>query len=92
MKLIPSCLMIAVLAGSALAQTPAPKAPDTSEMKLYPMPDGVRMARPAVVPCQQDEHGARQLVLRYCALAPDAPWPAAPKPRPKSGIFPLDQS
>ena len=92
MKLIPSCLVIAVVSGSALAQTPAPKAPDTPEMKLYPMPDGVRMARPAVVPCRQDERGARQLVLRYCALAPDAPWPAAPKPRPKAGIFPLDQS
>ena len=92
MKLIPSCLVIAVLAGSALAQTPTPKTPDIPEMKLYPLPDGVRMARPGVVPCRRDKVGAKQLVLRYCALAPDAPWPPAPKPKPKAGIFPLEQS
>ncbi|RYG31520.1 MAG: hypothetical protein EON93_12825 [Burkholderiales bacterium] len=95
MKLIPLCLVGALFVGPAFGQiptTPDPKTPAAPDMKLYPMPEGTRIARPSYVPCEQIEQGLKQPVLRYCALAPNAPWPPAPKPKPRSGIFPLDQT
>lgn len=88
MKIISLCVAGALLAAPAFAQAPAPKAPD---MQLR-APDSVRVLRPSHVPCEPDTKSLRNPVLRYCALAPDAPWPPAPKPTPKAGLFPLDQT
>jgi len=89
MKFIPLYLAAALLTAPAFAQRPAPNTPD---MQLKPAPEGVRVLRPSHVPCEADAKPVQNPVLRYCALAPDALWPPAPKPKPKSGIFPLDQT
>jgi len=89
MKTILIFVVGALLAAPAFAQTPTPNAPD---MQLKAAPNGVRVLRPSHVPCEANARSIQNPVLRYCVLAPDAPWPPAPKPKPKSGILPLDQT
>jgi hypothetical protein len=84
-----------LLAASATAQTPETPRPPAAEDKqpeargrlLGYQPPAVR---PALVPCEP-KGGLIDPVVRMCPLPKDAPWPPPPRPKPESGIFPLDE-
>lgn len=82
-----------LLAAPAFAQTPPPAEPPKQDDPFVPFP-GVNTPlpqRPKSIPCES-KGGLIAPVVRFCPLPADAPWPPQPKPRPKSGIFPLDRT
>lgn len=98
MKLVVAAFAAVLLAGSAAAQSPQqpPPKPDTQA----PQPEArgriighlpTDGPRPTAVPCEV-QGGLIEPVVKFCPLPADAPWPPPPKPAPKTGIFPLDQT
>ena len=91
MKIVIAALAGLFLATPAYAQPPAQDTPEEADV-VNPKSAPVRQIRPTHVVCETTEGGVVNPVVRMCPLPPDAPWPAPPKAKPKSGLFPLDQS